>query len=303
MRVISFFTAFLFFCGSQSFAAAGICGKIDLPKMSNAEIESLVSALDVGAGRLSVSREQCGLPGERLNICSSCVKENSERLMRQLRPILYEAQHRAWHSEWHRIRLIQDHKHMPAEFIREHGSGGSLAGEDFFFMHRQMIKMVQVELAAAGLGCIAPWSKVPETIFDSQWPAPRASQANLEETAAMEKGLSNLRTLERNIRSPEKLRKMTLNQLGNWLDASLHMRLHSFYASSAQCSPEAQAQNTCDNLIPPETSPLNPHFWKIHGLVEEILGDWLKAHGYSRIEKNCEGQVDCYQWQGTWLGK
>ncbi len=305
---------------SLAYGALSFCGSLDLSRMENREIFTLI-LLETGPS----ARVQCGLPKETLPICSSCEANPSEEIMRHLRPVLSEPAHRAWHADWHKIRRnpptpeefreYQRQGVIPSdarreEFLAAHRvgrtgageDGGTLAGEDFFYMHRLMLKMNQVELAAAHLPCIAPWTDLPTSVRDPNWPAPKLWQSAGQEAAA-EAELLLLRNRLAKLRDPTNITRASLNDFGLRVEAGLHQSLHEFYRSQPRCSPEALDQGVCDDLLPPESSLLNKYFPKIHGLVDELLGAWLEAHGMEEIARNCEGRPHCYEWRGTWVGK
>ena len=104
-------------------------------------------------------------------------------------------------------------------------------------------------------------------------------------------------------RNPKMLANITLNRLGEMIEPRLHMDLHDFYRSTPACSPEGRRQGFCDDLVPVQTSPLNKHFWKLHGLIDDLIGDWLRAHNYREIAVSCDGRPACYEWQATWIGE
>ncbi|MES2963422.1 MAG: hypothetical protein V4760_05995 [Bdellovibrionota bacterium] len=296
----------------------GFCGTLDVSRMTNADLENVVFINDLTKNQ-RVSRGQCGLPGERLNVCSSCSETTSEAAMRILRPMVGDPSHLAWHANWHELRgtatpldassfaKAKEAKLVPSTWSfqdfnsRYAVEGGSFSGENFFFMHRLMIKMVQLELAGNGLPCFAPWNDVPASVVDTKWPVPRKFQTPAALQSA-EAQLEGMRELLGKLRAPKLLANVTLNRLGQLIEPRLHLQLHGFYRSTPPCSAEARAQGFCDDLVPVQTSPLNKHFWKIHGLVDQLVGDWLKAHGYSEIAVKCDGRKACYQWQGTWIG-
>jgi hypothetical protein len=307
---------------SPGFAAQsdvpGFCGSVDFSRASNEALTNIVFMKDL-EGLVSVPRIQCGLPGETLNICSKCSDEFPESSLQILRPILGSKPHSDWHAKWHKARMLgleipdaffvklQNAQLVPADmdkttFIKTYGIGGKLAGENFFFMHRMMIKMVQFELAMQGKDCVAPWLQLPTKIDDPAWPVPhdytKAGRAEKDQER-----LGVLNKLAAKFQSEDYLKSVSLNTLGRAVEPTLHLYLHEFYASSGGCSPESKAQGFCDDLIPVETSPLNKHFWKLHGLMDDLLGRWLKVHGYSEISTNCEDRKACYQWQATWVGK
>jgi hypothetical protein len=308
------FAAFLLL--TLSVQAAPFCGSLDVGAMDNNDLESFIFLNDV-AKEKSPARGQCGLPGEKLAVCSSCSVKSSETMMATLRPILADEQHAAWHSGWHSARRapptteefgrLQSSgwvslRETHANFSNRHTGQGDLAGEDFFYMHRTMIKMVQMELAAAGHPCIAPWKKIPSSIHDNFWPVPKEFGTAAEEAQARTE-LQELQSRLDKLRDPARLKKVSLNKYGLAIEAGIHQQLHNFYRGNPVCSPEAKAQGFCDDLLSPETSAVNKYFWKIHGLVDQMLGDWLKANGYEEIARDCTGKRNCYQWQGTWYGK
>ena len=138
---------------------------------------------------------QCGLPGEKSMTCTACESDVPEESLKILRPILGSKDHIDWHAKWHKLRLgaesvneelyskLQQADLAPVamtrdQFFKIYGVGGTLAGENFFFMHRLMIKMVQFELAMNGKSCIAPWFQLPDTINDKLFPVPHNSSSD-----------------------------------------------------------------------------------------------------------------------------
>ena len=308
------FILFLMGCPALMAGPLYFCGSLDLRELKNVEVINLLFLNDLAKNR-HLERIQCGLPGEVLPLCSSCIVEPSEITMSFLRPLLGSPDHSKWHTRWHQIRtqeeldaqtfasLQKDHS-IPSktslEDFKKHLFQGASFGEDFFYMHRLMIKMVQLELAAAGMGCIAPWSEIPE-IKDPQWPHPKTLSGTFTEEKSQQDLVLFRRQLS-NFRKPSLLGKLSLNELGLRVEPLVHQNLHAFYRSEPVCSNEAVSQGFCDDLLPLETSPLNKHFWKLHGLIDGLLGDWLKAHIYTEIARECEGRPHCYQWQDPWAG-
>ncbi len=301
----------------NTWALNSFCGALDLRYLRNNQLETLIQGEDL-INQRNIERTQCGLPGENLVICSSCSNETTEQMMSHLRPIVGEKSHLLWHAAWHKLRAAQNlspekyleaqkKNHIPMSlpqdnFTKSHSLKGDLSGEDFFYMHRMMVKMVQLELAAAGLPCMAPWKKLPETIDDKIWPVPKKFKDEESKFKASQE-LKKFKLQLSALKSENRLKSLSLNRLGQIVEPALHLSLHNFYQGQSLCSKEAKAQGFCDDLVPVETSPLNKYFWKIHGLVDELVGDWLKANNYSEISTDCAGRVGCYQWKGTWVGK
>ena len=261
---LSFFTL--------SAKAQSICGRLNISSVNNEQLSNFIFSNDL-VNNFKFSRKQCGLPGETLLICSSCSTETTEEMMSYLRPILGEKTHMAWHFNWHADRAN-------AEIPKK-----EFSGEDFFYMHRLMIKMVQIELSAKGLPCIAPWDELPLN-----------DRKNSELLSVYKRQLLKFR-------NPEYLSQISLNRLGVVIEPTLHLNLHNYYRGLSICSKEAKAQGFCDDLVPNDTSPLNKNFWKLHGLIDGLIGDWLKANNFNEIAVDCGGRAQCYQWKGTWIGE
>lgn len=178
-------------------------------------------------------------------------------------------------------------------------------------MHRQMIKMVNFELTANGLACIEPWRKILPA-DDKIWPAPillkaKGNKQLIAETIDANKSLQE--TFAK-LGQREHLRTITLNQLAIEIafEYDFHADLHEFYAddeetTAAHCKGDETTSKTCDDLTSNISSQANKHFWKLHGLIDDLIGKWLDANGYSLISENCQGKDKCYQWKGTCLGK
>lgn len=310
------FLALLSFLHPQLASASNFCGNLDFRQLSNQDLEQILFVENLVRG---ITPKTCGLVGESLAICSTCSNEVSEQSMQILRPMLGSKAHSEWHAKWHKVRSkaddisdvlfekIKAEGLVPADavrsdFLARYKQKGTLAGENFFYMHRLMIKMVQVELSANGMPCIEPWKTLPATIDDKHWPVPRQYAATSERQRD-EKTLSSLKGKMTKYQDRNFLKKLSLNQLGLMLESELHQNLHEFYRSTSFNSREALAQGYKDDLLPVETSPANKYFWKIHGLVDEILGNWLIANDFTKIDLKCDGKTDCYQWEATWVGK
>lgn len=192
-------------------------------------------------------------------------------------------------------------------FIKLHNFYGRLSGEDFLFMHRQMLKMISIELTFQGQACIAPWKALPHE-NDKLWPTTTTrSTADGDTIAQLKRDFPKahlaMRMAESELHDPAYLRSVSLSELGQCVEGALHGYLHQMYNDRAgSCRGYRDANMTCDDLVPPWSAPMNKHFWKIHGLIDGLIGDWLNAHGYTEIAEKCEGRRGCYEWQEPWLG-
>lgn len=275
-------------------------------------------------------RMQCGLPGEAWNLCVACTNERENTGYEKVVPFLAEPRHRDWHFRWHSIRreisadginnFPPDRKTLEAwkadgwidgdidKFVEDHRIGGRLSGEDFFFMHRQMIKMLQIEQSNAGIPCWAPWRELPNNVKDPKWPVPKSTHSPKPELVKQDqRELNELIEISRDLRRPEYLRTVSLSEFGTKVEALLHGKLHTFYSWPTQGCQNNETDNSvkCDDLTHDRTAHLNKYFWKLHGHIDQMLGDWLKANGKETIALDCrkaKNPATCQQWSGIWLG-
>lgn len=299
-------------------AAESICGTLDFQQIKTEQLIGILHLRDLSQD-YDGPRGQCSLPMESFPVCSSCENELPETSMQILRPLLGSKPHSRWHATWHKFRdgakgidekkfaKFQKSGHVPPgisrhDFFAAYGQRGHLRGENFFYMHRMMIKMVQFELAMNGKPCVAPWTELPEP-DDSLWPLPGLSQEESQKKAHISMWRRLRESLQHFLDDGYLRSVSSLNLLGAQLEPALHQSLHFLYSTSPYCSAEATEQGYCDNLVHAETSPVNKHFWKIHGLVDEIMGRWLELKGYNSIAVDCEEKKDCYTWRATWVGK
>lgn len=323
---------------SQSF----ICGNVKTYELQEDSVQNLMFNISLGLD-IPPPRHyiQCGLPGINWRVCSHCEDRNLKTLLNNVSEMLSTKEHRDWHYYWHAIRreLSFDANNLPPteerlnslarqgwikfadnasfhpkedfnQFIKNHAVGGELAGEDFLFMHRQMIKMLQVEQSVRGMSCIAPWYEIPTSPLDREWPVPRAkyfSEKSMD--ISYEKmELDNILYAAEELKSDKYLRKVSLNRLGLDIEARIHGKLHILYAAPHSKCIDPMTDNSieCSDLTHDRSSHVNKYFWKLHGFIDQLIGLWLKANNYSYVYKNCKESPDinkCYQWKGTWLGK
>jgi hypothetical protein len=150
---------------------------------------------------------------------------------------------------------------------------------------------------------MSPWLTLPNQIDDPHWPVPKVFIKDSAEEKKAIKTLSKLTTVEAKLKNKDYLKKISLNRLGEIVEPGFHQELHNFYRGNPANSKEAKSQGYQDDLLPVDSSPLNKYFWKLHSLVDELIGYWLEANNFDEISESCEYRPRCYQWQGTWIGK
>ncbi|RZA09689.1 MAG: hypothetical protein EOP11_00945 [Proteobacteria bacterium] len=324
MKILTRLTALFWlitFAPAPAAAAATFCGSFDILTFSTPELKKLLeeSSLAVVAGPQTVA---CGIPGEDFSVCRACEDSLKPDDWEAIRSILADTKHRAWHYDWHRTfqspqgiddaeaARLKRRKMMHAGESAEAYANrvAAFAGESFFFMHRSMLKMVQVELTAQGKPCIAPWAKLPSSPYDKKWPMPTAAgSAGGEDEEIYVSQLRSTLEFAAKFENEKGLRGISLNQLGEDVRQTLHTMLHTIYENTPEetalrCVGDPLFSATCDELGNDASSHVNIHFWKLHGYIDSLVGRWLKANGYREISVECDGRAGCYEWKGTYLG-
>ncbi len=305
------------------------CGKA--PVIGDVDPVAINHLLDMQtvAPKLGKKVVECNIPGDSFQVCRKCQDKITEEQMNVIRPMVASYSHRLWHDTWHLVidglvNVGPINPTEPEELKENFDRAKSLnllpakdielylkklsttSGESFFYMHRQMIKMVNLELTANGLPCISSWQTIPQ-YNDETWPAP----IWLQEPGGIEANLIQDHkdmTMDAVAKGkPEYLRSLTLHQLGNELAYNLHRQLHDFYTDSEaeverKCQGNEYKSPTCDSLSSNVSSQVNRHFWKIHTYIDFFIYKWLSANDYKIISENCNGKEKCYQWKGTYLG-
>jgi hypothetical protein len=188
------------------------------------------------------------------------------------------------------------------------------SGEDFLYMHRQMIGMVNQRLSEIGspeYPHVEGWHPLPAP-GDSDYPVPPAwntgdsdLDAYLAETKSDDFFTETMHEWETNFRDPAWLAGRSLGEMGARLEFTIHNRMHMRWCSnpggmrpdSDVTSPDsidvAWDATSYNWLGDTYSSHVNSWFWKIHGWVDDTIEAWKNAHGAS-------GEIP---WVGTWVGK
>jgi len=189
-------------------------------------------------------------------------------------------------------------------------------GEDFLYMHRQMVFDVNKVATENGSGwSVNGWSWCPLP-SDPNWPVPEiGSNVEESEVAYYEGYKSESYYTEVIIPRQEwieessfsNLINVTLGEFGAILEYELHTDFHvRFSAYSAlgyrlqnYAHPTAYIDTYWDNeeyqfLADFYSAHVNPTFWKIHGWVENMIGNWSVANGLAN-------GLDV-TWSSYWIG-
>lgn len=179
------------------------------------------------------------------------------------------------------------------------------SGEDFLFMHRQMIALVNnilTKVADPNYQRIGGWRRVPPP-EDTDYPVPAFPDSGLEEVKSVEYYDQYISRWERQYTDPDYLGSATLGQLGSDIEFSIHNDMHMRWAAP---SPVGYRPTTAitwgiearwddpayDYLGDTYSSHVHPIFWKLHGWVDDRIEDWKRAHAIA----------DEVEWKGAWVG-
>ena len=185
----------------------------------------------------------------------------------------------------------------------------NFSGEDFLFMHREMIKFVNQilnDVSDPQYPKVEGWKIIPRP-GDLDYPIPPAWQGSdpIFATTKSVEFFDNFERWENRFTNPNFLSQITLGGLGSRLEFSIHNMMHLRWASPPipQERPfiDATGASTIDVqfddpsydfLADTYSSHVNPIFWKLHGWIDDRIEDWKNANGIT-------GNI---QWTGTWMG-
>ncbi|MER9676057.1 hypothetical protein [Mesorhizobium sp. M0208] len=254
-------------------------------------------------------------------------------LAKSIIDMMSSAEHRYHHALWHASRDTWDNLSDPKkEALRATGwqpgpktkERASLAadrlangsGEDFFYMHRRMVKEVRAMDPSVGT-----WRRLPQQQFPSSFaPETKASQiGNLDgyslppawvvpgdpDTTNWLFELRKTSTLygrfqawEALYTSADYLASLSLGELGSRIEFTIHNWMHMRWTSvtrdptgdvARRGLPLPNGRDALDfdeKWLDPEydylgetfSSHINPIFWRLHGWVDDRINDWYRAH-------------------------
>ncbi|MDQ3922835.1 MAG: hypothetical protein M3309_02720 [Actinomycetota bacterium] len=245
----------------------------------------------------------------------------------------HRLQHAVWHTvrtQWHALKSdtnavaeIEKRGWWPKRppFLESRALNlENGAGEDFLFMHRKMILMMKEVYDNAGKLPLAGWTAlpradVPQTVYKEATISgaktfvfdPEASgsmvppPARDDETDRMMKSPAFLsgvmRPLQALFQSARFLSGLTLGELGNLLEFSIHGWMHLRWTHTIYDpdSSEAIGRSSLFDIDPKWDDPSNddlgdfysshvhPTFWRLHGWIDDRINDWARVNA-ARIE-------------------
>jgi hypothetical protein len=242
--------------------------------------------------------------------------------------MLAERAHRMHHYLWHSVRngwlsfSAQTREMITArgwEPPRPARSGDNKAildnasGEDFLYMHREMIAAVNkklVEIGDAAYPRVDGWPAPPGP-NDADWPVPSTyslGQPEADASIATCKSdaffAGQMTKWANDYTSPDVLKARSLGELGSRIEFTIHNYMHMRWSAEpprVRPDVDADASDAIDTswddpaynfLGDTYSAHVNAIFWKLHGWVDRCIDLWMQSN-------NKEGPVP---WTGTWVG-
>lgn len=273
-------------------------------------------------------------------------------LKKEVVDMMGSLEHRLHHQLWHGSRdewaglsdsrksLLRELGWQPGPVNSERNATGAGrytngAGEDFLFMHRQMIEQVRA------IEPLDTWKSVPSPLaLASFTPDFRAGQVGNPDGFALPDAwvvpgdpdtthwLHELRrtsTLygrflawQAQYTDPVYLSRVTLGEMGARVEATIHNWMHMRWASmtrdpnTGEPVPEGRMPLDFDaKWLRPEydylgetfSSHINPIFWRLHGWVDDRIDGWFQAHEMAHpgeVRRMEKGGVKWFE-PGKWV--
>jgi len=245
--------------------------------------------------------------------------------------LMAQRAHRIHHYLWHEvrnswlfyneatrnaIRALGWEPPRPARRPTANGAAPILdndSGEDFLYMHRQMIALVNTKLAEIGQDDypkVEGWQPIPGS-GDVDFAVPPAWDTGdagfnsfLQETKSDDFFTQTIQPWEAQYGDAAWLSSVSLGELGARIEFTIHNRLHMRFCSEQDNMRPDVDPNRPDDIDVSWDDPtynwlgdtysshVHPWFWKLHGWVDDRIETWKQANGVT-------GEV---AWQGTWVG-
>jgi hypothetical protein len=237
------------------------------------------------------------------------IKYMSQRGVRQM--------HYMWHQTRNRWNSLTDAEKeiltkmgwyvpRPSRYRNQSVIYDNDSGEDFLYMHREMINQVNEILANGDYDYgteIEGWDEIPAP-NDTLYPVPQLKNGTIQTVKTDEFYLNILLPISQKFKDPNYLRTITLGELGARLEFDIHNSLHLRWADfnkdfkpipnpwwDLNAIDKKWDDPSYDHLGDFYSSQIHPLFWKLHGWVDDRIYDWQDANGIEEII-----------WKGTWVG-
>jgi hypothetical protein len=243
--------------------------------------------------------------------------------------MLASRHHRLQHNTWHTVRMNWPALSKDSAVVAEIDKRGwwpqrppfrddktlileNGAGEDFLYMHRRMIGMVQDMYRMAGKPAPKGWTALPpanapQLVYKSSpdgksfkvdpsasgfmVPPPDLNDASDQLMKSPSFLSSTMRPIQALFQSQRWLSGLTLGQLGNLIEWSIHGWMHNRWGDNiVDSSGQPIGRSSLfdidkkwddpknDDLLDFYSSHVHPIFWRLHGWINDRIDDWSTAH-------------------------
>jgi hypothetical protein len=195
--------------------------------------------------------------------------------------------HQIWHavrrkSTWDSLPPAQRQQLVAAGWQPPRFEDQPGSGVDFLGMHREMIAHVNQALAVASdvnWPKVTAWSPIPWAANDADWPVPNwpaAPQPAVDARSATR--VQQMKSLSQNrFQNSTWLASVSVDQLGTNIEWTIHGWMHMRW-SGPPFADQMSADPANDWLYDPWSSHVNKTFWKLHGWIDERIGDWERSN-------------------------
>lgn len=222
----------------------------------------------------------------------------------EVKSMLADERHREHHHLWHFVRNKDRWSNLPAtdrqqlteaDWVAPQFEGEPGAGIDFLGMHREMIERTNEALSNAGApgwSQVVGWDPIPWEEDDEDWPVPawelnpppwateeRWQQfTELAVLARSQQQVDEMRRIASIFRNTDRLKEMELDELGIAIEGTIHGWMHLRWSGKSHDDAFSTDPDN-DWLFFPWSSHVNKVFWKLHGWIDERIGDWETTTG------------------------
>lgn len=195
--------------------------------------------------------------------------------------------HRIWHavrrkSTWNGLTPTQRQQLAAAGWQPPRFESDPGAGIDFLGMHREMIAHVNQAfstVADPNWQRVTGWNPIPWRSDDADWPVPNwtgAPAAAVDARSAAR--VQQMKTLaETQFQRQSWLTTISLDRLGDEIEWTIHGWMHMRWSAPPFADPNS-VDPANDWLFDPWSSHVNKTFWKLHGWIDDRIGDWERAN-------------------------
>ncbi len=143
---------------------------------------------------------------------------------------------------------------------------------------------------------VVGWNPIPFDPTDIDWPVP-PSWPGIEPSIADAKQAASVPRMQQIAswaQNPNVLQSVTLDQLGNAIEGSIHGWMHYRWSAAPPTADPFDVSPANDWLGAPWSSHVNKHFWKLHGWIDDKIDGWERANNTTANLSSAWGGPDVH---------